>query len=435
MLGPWTASLLVVASMVGTGVFTTTGLLVADLRSSWAVLGTWALGGVMALFGALSYGELVAALPRNGGEYQLLTRIYHPALGFVTGVVSLVVGFSAPIAASALAFSEYLARALPGTPRVPAALALIVITSALHAVNVRGGSRVQNVFAAGKVLLVVALIAGGLAAADFTALADEHPKDLAQSLLSPAFAVGLVLVSFAYSGWNAAAYVAGEVARPERNLPIALLVGTLAVTGLYLGLNLVFLVAAPHDAMAGQVEVAHVAAAHLFGEGAGRALSTIVGLGLVSTVGALIMTGPRVYEAMGDDHPRLRALSLRRGRGGPAAAILLQAVLAIGMVLTATFEALLTYVGVVLSVFAGLTVAGVFVLRRREPELRRPYRTLGYPVTPALFVALMAWMVVHTLIERPVVALAAGATLLGAAFVYVVLRQHPAPGAPTRRRG
>jgi basic amino acid/polyamine antiporter, APA family len=421
-LGFGTATLLVVASMVGTGVFTTTGLLVADLRSSWAVLCTWAVGGMMALFGALSYAELVAALPHNGGEYQLLTRIYHPAVGFVTGVASFVVGFSAPIAASALAFGDYLGSALPGLPRQGAALALILGMSALHGLHVRWGSGVQNAFATGKALLVAGFIVAGLAWAHWADLEPEGAPPLGDTLLSPAFAVGLIFVSFAYSGWNAAAYVAGEVARPERTLPVALLVGTLAVTALYLGLNLVFLLAAPHAALAGQVEVGHVAAVHLFGERAGRVLSIVIGVGLVSTVGALIMTGPRVYEAMGADHHRLRVLSWRTERSGPMIAIALQAALAIVMVLTATFEALLTYMGVVLSLFAGLTVAGVFILRWREPHLTRPYRTWGYPFTPVAFIALMAWMVVHTLVERPAVALAAGATLLVGTGLYAALR-------------
>lgn len=427
-LGTITATLLVVASMVGTGVFTTTGILVEALGSSWAVLAAWVVGGIMALFGALTYAELVAALPHNGGEYQLLTRIYHPAVGFVTGVGSFVVGFSAPIAASALAFGDYLASAVPAIPRQASALTLVLVMSLTHAVDVRGGSGVQNVFAAGKILLVLGFIVGGLVVADPAGLEPTGAPPLHRAIVSPAFAVALILVSFAYSGWNAAAYVAGEVTRPERNLPIALLLGTLTVTVLYGGLNLVFLLAAPHHALAGQVEVAHVAAVHLFGEHAGRALSLVIGLALVSTVGALVMTGPRVYEAMGADHHRLRILSWRTARSGPVFAIALQAIFAVIMVLTATFEALLTYMGVVLSLFAGLTVAGVFVLRRREPQLHRPYRTWGYPITPLLFIALMTWMVLHTLHQRPGVAWASGATLVAGLGVYLLVRQRaPAP--------
>lgn len=406
--------------MVGTGVFTTTGLLVESLRSDAAILLAWGIGGLAALFGALAYAELVAALPHNGGEYQLLTRIYHPAVGFIAGVVSLVVGFSAPIAASAIAFGQYFARVVPEAPPTASALALVLGTSALHAFHVRWGGGVQNLFALGKALLVAGFIVAGLLTADLGQLG-EGARPLGEAVWSGPFAVGLILVSFAYSGWNAATYVAGEIRRPDRNLPLALVTGTLAVTVLYLLVNLVFLVAAPHGALAGRIEVGHVAAVHLFGSGAGRALSAIIGLGLVSTVGALVMTGPRVYEAMGQDHPKLRLLTWRTERSGPVVSIGLQATLATFMVVTSTFETLLTYIGVVLSVGSALTVAGVFVLRRREPHLPRPYRTWGHPATPLLFLALMAWMVVHTVVQRPLVGVAAVVTLAGGLGLYFVL--------------
>ncbi|MFW5875827.1 MAG: APC family permease [Myxococcota bacterium] len=420
-LGLATASLLVIASMVGTGVFTTTGLMVEDLRSDGAVLLAWAVGGLAALFGALAYAELTAALPHNGGEYQLLTRIYHPAVGFIAGVVSLVVGFSAPIAASAIAFGEYFARIVPGTPPIASALVLVTTLSVLHAAHVRGGGGVQNVFAAGKALLIAGFITAGLLAADVTDLG-EGARPTARAVLSPDFAVSLIIVSFAYSGWNAATYVAGEIRRPGHVLPRALVIGTLAVTGLYLLINVAFLIAAPHEVLAGHVEVGHVAAAHLFGEGAGRTLSAVIGLGLISTVGALIMTGPRVYEAMGRDHPRLRVLSWRTERSGPVISIALQAALAVVMIVTSTFEALLTYIGVVLAAVSALTVAGVFVMRVRAPHLERPYRTWGHPLTSLAFIGLMVWMVVHTLLQRPLVAAAAAGTIAGALAAYFPLR-------------
>jgi len=307
-LGGLTATLLVVASMVGTGVFTTTGVVVADVPSSTAVLDAWLLGGVLALAGALSYAELGAALPRNGGEYQLLGRIYHPAVGFVAGWVSLIVGFSAPIAASALAFGSYLAAVAPGVPPVAAAVVLIALLAALHGFDVKLGSGIQNVFTLGKILLVAGFAAAGAVA---IATRDAPPAvapgvPLADAILSPAFAVGLILVSFAYCGWNGAVYIAGEVRNPGRTLPIALLVGTALVAILYIALNAVFLAAAPLSDLAGQIEVGDIAARRLFGPGAGDVLSSLVSLALVSSVSAMLMAGPRVYEAMGADHPALR---------------------------------------------------------------------------------------------------------------------------------
>lgn len=412
--------MLVVASMVGTGVFTTTGLLVRDIPSTAAVLVAWAVGGVAALCGALAYGELVAALPSNGGEYQLLSRIYHPALGFAAGIVSLVVGFSAPAAASALAFGQYMSRAVPGVPPLAAAIAVIVVMSLVHALRVRIGGGVQNVLTAGKIGLIGLFIVGGLATADMERLCTGAP--IGDAVLSPAFAVALIYVSFAYSGWNAAAYVAGEIRRPARSLPIALVTGTLVVTALYLGLNAVFLTAAPAEALSGEIEVGHVAAAHLFGRGAGRALSALIAIALVSSVGALIMTGPRIYEAMGADYPALAVLARRREERGPTAAIVLQSTLALIMVVTTTFDWLLSYIGLTLSLFAALTVTGVFVSRRREPSLARPYRTWGHPITTLLFIALMAWMILHTAIQRPVALAVGAATVAAGVLLYAALR-------------
>jgi APA family basic amino acid/polyamine antiporter len=433
-LGLPTALLLVVASMVGTGVFTTSGFLLRDLGSPAVVLLVWLAGGLAALAGALSYAELVAALPENGGEYQLLGRIYHPVVGFVAGWTSLIAGFSAPTAASAIAFGQYLDAALPraGVSPTFAALALIVASSMVHAVDVRRGGAVQNAFAAGKVLLILAFVVCGLAAADLASFGG--PVAGAASLRSPAFAVGLVYVSFSYSGWNAAAYVAGEVRDPERNVPLALAVGTSLVTLLYVAVNAVLLAAAPVAVLARADErVAAVAAVELFGAGAGRLLAGMIAIGLVSTVGALVMTGPRVYEAMGRDYRRLATLARRRPGRGPLSAIVLQSVLAAAMVATATFDALLTFVGLGLSVFAALTVAGVFVLRRREPGLARPYRTVGYPVTPIVFLALAAWSIVYTVVERPGAALGTAVTVAMGGVVYGWVRDTSRHAVRARR--
>lgn len=422
-IGGLTATFLVVASMIGTGVFTTSGLLLADLRSAPAVMLAWGIGGVVALAGALSYAELVAAMPANGGEYHLLREAFHPALGFVSGVVSFVVGFAAPIAASALAFGAYAHRVHPSIPILPSAIALIVLMCAVHAARVSVGGRVQDALTGFKVLLIVLFIGIGVVAIDPARLAAAE-RPLLDATLSPEMAVALIFVTFSYSGWNAATYVAGEVRDPARTLPLALLAGTLLVTALYLALNLVFLGAAPADALRGEVAVGHVAATHLLGEGAGRALSAIIALGLVSTVGALVMTGTRVLEAMGRDHGALATLAQRATGSGPFVAVALEGAAAIIMVLSASFDELLGYIGFTLSLFAALTVLGVIVLRVRRPALARPYRTWGYPVTPLVFVLVMLWMIVRSIAERPLVALAGAATIaIGLAGYVLVTRR------------
>jgi len=429
-----TAALLVVASMVGAGVFTTTGFLVRDLGAPLAVLIAWAVGGVVALCGALAYAELVTALPDNGGEYRLLGRIYHPAVGFVAGWISLIVGFSAPMAASALAFGEYLGRLFPAAAASPslAGLALILGLALLHALRVRIGGAAQDLVTGLLVALIVAFIAGGLWVGDLGWLTAPAERSTLEAIASPEFAVGLVFVSFAYSGWNAAAYLAGEIERPSESVPKSLVLGTGIVALLYVGLNLVFLIAGPPAALAGGVEVGYVAALGLFGPTIGALMTVVVALGLLTTVSALMMAGPRVYEAMGADYPRLGALASRsRSSAGPTAAIVLQVGCAAVMVLTAAFDELLAYMGLTLALSSALTIAGVFVLRRREPALLRPYRAWGHPWTTSLALALMLWMAIHTVGSRPVTALVAAATALGGLGLYALLR----PRAPPERGG
>ncbi|MBI5488825.1 MAG: APC family permease [Deltaproteobacteria bacterium] len=432
-IGAATATLLVVASMVGAGVFTTSGLLVAELRSSPAVLLAWLLGGLLALCGALSYAELSAALPRNGGEYRLLSRVFHPAVGFTAGWISLIVGFSAPTAAAALAFGSYLRAVAPGVDPVAAAVALTVGLTILHALHVSVGCGLQNTFTVFNVGLVLVFLFGGLLLGDVGTAFAGGAEPVSEAVVSPGFAVSLIFVSFAYAGWNGAAYLAGEIRTPARSVPRALLIGTAVVVVLYLGLNVVFLSAAPAAQISGVVEVGHLAADRLFGDVGGRLLTGAIALALLTSASAMMIAGPRVYQAMGEDHPALSFLGYRTSWGGPAAAVVLQGTLALVMVLTSSFDALLTYLGLTLSVSAGLTVAGVIVLRRREPSLARPYRTWGYPVTPLLFLALSLWMVVHSVVQKPLAAIAAAATIVTGLALWVGLARRRAAPAPAAR--
>ena len=398
-IGLTTGASLIVANMIGVGVFTTTGFMADALGSPGAILLAWAIGGVAAFCGALAYSELGAALPRNGGEYQLLSRIYHPALGFVAGWVSLIVGFAAPLALFAMTFAKYFQRLLPIEQSTSAqqviGLSLILSLAVLHSLHVSRGSWAHNLLTIGKIGLIVGFIVAGAKFGRFDLLSAKGDQSTADALRSPLFAVQLVYVSFAYTGWNTAAYLAAEFRNPAREVPLAILLGTAIVAVLYVGLNAVFLASAPLDDLKKHEDIAHVAATHLFGTGGGKFVSAMIALGLISTASAITMAGPRVYEAMGCDYSRLRFLKLRRAGGGPFMAIALQASLASFMLMTASFDALLRYIGVTLSLVAGLAVAGVIVLRIREPNLPRPYKTWGYPLTPLVFVALESWMIYY----------------------------------------
>jgi APA family basic amino acid/polyamine antiporter len=429
-IGMTAATAMVVANMIGFGVFTSTGFMVLGLESR-PILIDWMLGGLLALCGAAAYAELGTMMPRVGGEYVYLSRAYHPAVGFLSGWVSLFAGFSAPIAGAALTFGKYLHAIVPAVPDRGAAVALIVLATLMHMFDVTLGSRVQTAFTVLKVALVVGFIAAGLAVGngDWANLETAMP-DASASVLAPAFWVSLVYVSFSYSGWNAAAYVAGELDNPGRILPRALLLGTAIVTALYLGLNLVFLYAAPASALAGKAEVGYVAAVHLFGEQAGRWLSTIIALALVSAVSAMVMAGPRVYTAMAEDGLFFRFMARRTERGAPLFSVVLQGALAVTLVLLSSVRELIEYIGFTLSLFAAMAVLGVFVLRVRWPDAPRPYRTLGWPVTPALFVALSLWMAVHLVRAEPGTTLRAGGITIGSGLLVYLLWRNVAGAKP-----
>ena len=417
-ISAFTAACIVVANMVGTGVFTSLGFQVAAFHSTFALMALWVIGGAGSLCGALSYGELGAALPRSGGEYNYLSIIYHPAVGFLSGWVSLTVGFAAPVAAAAMALSAYLSQVAPVPHPTLVAAGVVCVISAVHAFGVKAGARFQVAFTTLKVLLIVGLSLCGFFMA--------RPQDLSLMpvaadwafLFSAPFAISLVFVSYAYSGWNAAAYVAGEMRDPRRDLPRALFAGTAVVMVLYVAVNYVFLRAAPMEELSGQVEVGSIAAAHIFGPLGGRIMSGLISLGLVSTISAMTWAGPRVAQVMGEDIPLFKRLAGTTASGAPLGAILLQLVLVLGMLLTATFERIITFLGFTLALSTLLTVGGVFVLRFRQPDLHRPYRTWGYPFTPLIFLAINGWMLAFILWNKPLESLAGLGTLLLGLLLY-----------------
>ncbi|MEZ4234637.1 MAG: amino acid permease [Myxococcota bacterium] len=427
--GAATAALTVAASMVGTGVFTTSGFLVADLGSPAAVLLLWGLGGLVGLCGALCYAELGAMIPENGGEYTLIGRVWHPLPGFVAAVVSVVVGFGAPIAGAGIAFGKYTLAAWPALPVDERVLAvgLILGCTAVHAARVHLGAALLNAVTLVQMTAVALVAAAGLWLGSPAHLAAGPP--VLQVLPTPAFAVGLVYVGYAYAGWNAASYVAGELRDPHRTLPVGLLVGTLGVTALYVALTAGILMAAPAEALAGKVEVAHVAAVAVLGARAGQALSAVVAFGLVGSVMALLLTGSRVAEAVGRDYLALRWLAHRPAGGGPGVALAVLTAVAAGIGALAAFDWLLEWVGFVLSATATLAVLGVPYARWRWPERARPFRVPALPLVLVVFVAPTVWSMVHTVLDRPEAGLAGLATVAVAGLPWLFVHR-AADGGP-----
>jgi basic amino acid/polyamine antiporter, APA family len=302
---------------------------------------------------------------------------------------------------------------------LPIAIATVVLLTILHATDVRLGSRFQVVFTALKVLLIVFLIGAGLILGGVPGhQISLMPGGVLKDIFSRDFAVSLFFVSYAYSGWNASAYLAGEIDRPQRNLPRSLLQGTLVVTLLYVLLNYVFLYTTPMDQLAGQVEVGYIAATSIFGVTGGRIMGIVIALLLVSSVSSMIMAGPRVAQVMGQDVPLLGFLARTTSKGIPAVAIAVQSSITVLLILTSSFERVLTYMGFTLNLFTLLTVAGLIVLRVKQPDLPRPVRMWGYPGTAIVFLLIGLWILIYGLIYKPVESMAGLATVLTGLIVY-----------------
>ena len=423
-LGP--AIAVVVGNMVGTGVFTSLGYQLVDIQSGFVLMLLWGLGGGCALCGALCYGELAAAFPRSGGEYHLLSRVYHPLLGFLAGWISVTVGFAAPIALGAMAFGTYFSSALSFEGEAwPVALSVAVVlgVAGIHLRPIRLGARFQSIFTALKALCIVVLVVACFLLGEGQEISFLPREGDFALLFSAEFAIALVFVMYAYTGWNAATYIVDEVRDPQRTVPRALLVGTTLVTLLYIGLNGGFLYSAPIDSMKGEIEVAKVAADHVLGETGGRMMAGFISFGLISMLSASIWVGPRVAQRMGEDFRGLHLLARKSRSGIPANAVLLQAGIAVALILTSSFEQVLVYIELLLVLFALVTVVGVFWLRICHPERARPVKAWGYPVTPALFVVINVWMIVYIVREKPEEALWGLGTLMLGGVVYFLAQR------------
>jgi basic amino acid/polyamine antiporter, APA family len=423
-IGFVTACAIVIANIIGTGVFTSLGFQVRDIHSSFALLMLWVVGGVAALCGALSYAELGAALPRSGGEYHFLSTIYHPALGFMAGIVSATVGFAAPIALAAMAFGKYFHGVFNfGAPAL-LSFVIIWIVALFHLRNLRVGSAFQNIWTLTELLLIGAFITAGLLVQPKQPLTLLPARGDIAPLFGAPFAVALVYVMYSYSGWNAAAYITGEIRQPGRNLPRALLAGTAIVMGIYVLLNGVFLAAAPQKELSGQLEVGLIAGKHIFGTDGARVVGALICIGLVSAISSMTWIGPRVTMSMGEDHWLLRWLGRKSSEGVPGRAIGLQLVITSLLLCVGSFEFVAIYIQFSLLLCSLFTVIGVIVLRRTRPELERPYRVWAYPLPPLLFAIIAIWMMIYLLHSRPVESLLALATMLGGFTLYFFAGKH-----------
>jgi len=435
-LGLFPLTNIVIANMIGAGIFTTSGLLMQDLHNPLIMISLWIIGGGIALCGALSYGELGAAIPRAGGEYAFLSRLFHPVFGFLSGWVSFFAGFSAPIAASAIGFTEYLTRAFPGLLSLgifessleSAALKKfysILIISIFTFIHVRGiefGSKVQNYLTLLKVALIAGLILFGFSIGkgnlDHFSQGGDFGFDFGGW---KTMGLSLMWIMFAYSGWNASAYIGSEIKNPSKNLPRSLILGTGIVIFLYFCLNLFYVYAVPPEDMGGVISIGGLAVGNLFGKSFENLLSILISFALFSSLSAYIILGPRVYYSMAKDCYFFRfASEVHSKYGVPSKSIMLQGVIAIVMVMFGAFDQILTYMGFSLGIFPILAIIGVFKLRHLK---KSTYKLPGFPVVPIIYLLAGASILFLAFFERPVESSIAILTVITGIPAYLIFKK------------
>jgi APA family basic amino acid/polyamine antiporter len=417
-IGFVTACAIVISNIIGTGIFTSLGFQLKDIQSGFALLMLWLIGGIAALCGALCYGELAAAMPRSGGEYHFLSKIYHPALGFMAGFVSATVGFAAPVALAAMAFGQYFNGVFGAGSPVVLSFVIVWIVTIFHVGNLRIGSAFQNISTLVKLLLIGALIVAGFFVPSKQPISFLPVAGDKAAILSGGFAIALVYVMYSYSGWNASAYISSEIKRAEKNVPHSLLAGTSMVIVIYVLLNGIFLATTPAEELQGQLDVALIAGKHIFGQNGGRFAGAIICLGLIAAISSMTWIGPRVTMSMGEDHWLLRWLGGKNKNGIPAKAIFLQLLFVNLLLLTRSFQEVVRYTQFSLLLCSLLAVVGVIVLRFTRPEMTRPYRVWLYPIPPVVFSIITIWMMFYLLRSHPAESLAGLATALSGLLLY-----------------
>jgi APA family basic amino acid/polyamine antiporter len=429
-VGLATAIAIVVANMIGTGVFGSLGFQVAGIPSGFPILVLWLVGGIVSFCGAVCYAELASIFPKSGGEYHLLSKAWNPFIGFLAGWLSVTVGFAAPVAANAALLGGYMGS-ITGLSPLWFGIPVVVLVAIVHLGKLSNIGLFQSGFTYAKVvlILVLGLLAFSLGTAQpISFLPAEGDGKL---IASGGFAISLVYVLYAYTGWNAATYMMDEVRNPEKTVPLALLIGTALVTVLYLFINAAFLYSTPIEKISGQAEVGLIAAESILGAKGGMIMGILISFGLISTISSMTWAGPRVTAAIGRDHARFQTLGKLNRNGVPALAVILQAAIVLLLVASATFEQLINYVQALLTISSLMVVIGLVVLRLRRPDLHRPYRAWGYPLTPIIFGSLSLYVLWFQIQQKTVEFLYGLGTLgLGVLIYFLFVRPSSATKEP-----
>jgi basic amino acid/polyamine antiporter, APA family len=396
----------IISSMVGVGVFTSLGYQLLGTTDLFAIVMLWVVGAAIALSGALVYGELGAVMPRSGGEYNYLSVIYHPSLGFMAGFISMTIGFAAPAAFSSLVFGSYLHEIFPILNARDMAVVLVALVTVIHCIGIKQGVRFQTISTLLNICLILLFIVCGFTMRSPDIRVSFVPTaGSLRSIFSNSFAISLIYVYYAYSGWNAVAYISSEIKNLKQRLPMILITGTLFVAALYVLLNMTFLVTAPISELKGNEKVGLISAIHIFGNSGGKIAGIMIAFLLLAMVSSMVFAGPRIIQVMGEDTRLLKFCSIRRSNGVPWVAIIVQAVISLSFIIWSDPEVIINYVGFTLNLCCFLAVAGVFVHRFRFPDAERPYKTWGYPITPLIFLAIMVYTMWYMISSKPSISL------------------------------
>ena len=420
----------VIANMIGTGVFTSLGFQVGSIPSWFSIMVLWAVGALISLFGAFAYAEISTRISGSGGEYNYLSKIYSDSLGFTAGWVSFIVGFSAPIAAVSLAIGSYTTNFIQLSETWIATL-IILIVGCIHILGIKSGSFFQNVITRLKIVLISVLILSPFLMAYFS---DFNPSTIVFNplnngyndwdlIFSSEFAISLVYVCFSYSGWNASVYFASKIEDPVRNIPYSLIVGTLIVSVLYLLLNSVFLYSVEITQLKDQIDIGNVLLDSIFPEYA-SSLSLLFGVALVASLSSMMIAGPSVLERMGEDYNILKIFTKSNKHQSPYIALISLMILPIIMLNTASFEWIIKYIGVCLSLFSILVVLGVPILRERERTVVKSdiYNAPFGNIISYLFSIINLWMIYHLVSSDIWILAGVSITLLSGFFLYYLVK-------------
>ncbi len=398
--------------MIGTGVFTSLGFQLSSVQNTWSIIILWIGGGLIAICGAFAYAELGTHFKDTGGDYIFLSRVFHPLLGYFSAWAGLTIGFSAPVALAAIAFTKYLAPfGIGGSTTL--AIVLILFITIMHSFTIGHSSRMQNISTVFKIIFIAGLVLLGFLGTSGTQDSFDFSNTWTNEIATTGFAVSMIYVTYSYTGWNAAAYIVDEIRNPLKNLPRALIFSTVLIAILYMLFQIVLLKHASVNELAGKENVSAISFFNLFGQEGGKWVSFFIALQLIATMSSYLWVGPRVTWAMAKHHSIWQPLSRINKHGIPVQALWLHAIISIALTLTGSFEKILLYAGFVLQLMSALTVASSLFIKPRPGEFKTPFK----PLPQIIFLLFSAWVLIFTIMDRPMESLLGiGMVLAGALF-------------------